>query len=587
MIERKNTPQKIRRRRSVGTDETKWRKSRNRLQGRSSAPPSGMKSCLQFLLVSSVIPLLFFLRMSQQDEDSYLRRRYSLSLPAQAEVSPPFDFLPDMLRIYAEKLRQSTVELDQEWLDSDVAELHHCHSIFMAGTSPQQSMNWTDFTEWARPLVLNISMPQLKRQRPNMAKEDEDILREEIIVELLEIYGTQHGYCKFHRYQPTFVHGGDAFSSMSATQKIAPPPVGHARLAFVIAVRRHDPTHIKRLIRAIHLPYHYIVLHVDMQMDEQIQTDLLEIAQYYDNVVVVRFGTVHPGMDGMTNIHLKLMRWLTLELHLRFEYHITLDGASFPLHSAEQLAQQLRNSTNSVWLGTLTEQGSLVRECQQRQLNSKRLVTTSIPEMATMGIMFEEPNLPSWLHCEDTSDGYLNYKTVSGGNAVFSQPIIRQLLSSSRAMEIFGLSKYGCCRLDNYNWMAAMQALDKKGTIQNELSAYNEAKTQTATFQLFAGGTDGNCESSDDSEKTAMLTMDKSRCYRIEHPSVVKAVHTENYTSPEFDWSIPQDRRYVHGGDELVKYLQAAKTAGFLFASQFDSTNPHSVALLDKIEKAW
>lgn len=572
----------------MGTEETGgWKKSRSRLQGRPSAPPSGIKSCFQFLLVSSIIPLLFFLRMSQQDEDSYLRRRYSLSLPEQAELSPPFDFLPNLLRIYAQKLRQSTAELDQEWLDSDIAELHHCHSIFTAGTSPSQSMNWTDFTEWARPLVFNKTMPQLKRQRPDMAQEDEDSLREEIIVELLEIYGTQHGYCKFHRYRPTFVHGGDAFSSMTATHKIAPPPVGYARLAFVIAVRRHDPAMIKRLIRAIHLPYHYIVLHVDMQMDEHIQTDLLEMAQDYDNVVVVRFGTVHPGMDGMTNIHLKLMRWLTLELHLKFEYHITLDGASFPLHSAEQLAQQLHASTNSVWLGTLTEQGSLVRDCQQRQLNSKRLATTSIPEIATMGILFEGPNLPSWLRCEDNSDVYLNYKTVSGVNAVFSQSIIRQLLSSSRAMEIFGLSKYGCCRLDSFNWMAAIQALDKKGIMQNELSVYNEAKKQTATFQLFAGGTDGNCESSDDSGKTAVLTMDKSRCYRIEHPSVVKAVNNENYTSSEFDWTIPRDRRYVHGGSELVKYLQAAKTAGFLFASQFDSNSPHSVALLDEIEKMW
>ena len=570
MMERKKKDvNHIRRRRSVGADDTDdWKQRQRRRQDRSSSsPPSGLKICIQFFLMSSFIPFLFFVRMSQQDEDSYLRR-YSVAIPSNMELSEPFDFLPDLLRTYAKKLRQSTAELDQEWLDSDIAELHHCHSIFTKRET-HSMMNWSDFTEWARPWV-NKTMPQLKR--PEISKEDEAILREEIIVELLEIYGTQHSYCKFHRYRPTFVHGGNAFAGATLA-----PPAGHARLAFVIAVRRHDPAHIKRLVRAIYLPYHYIVLHLDMQMDEGMQTDLLEIAHDYENVVVVRFGTIHAGMDGMTNVHLKLMRWLTLELKLNFDFHITLDGASFPLLSAEDLSQQLYASSKSVWLGTLTQQGNLVRQSQQRQIVDKRLATTSIPEVASLGFIFQEPNLPNWFRSD-----ILNYKTVSGVNAVFSQSIVRKLLSSPDAMTIFGLSKYGCCSLGNYNWMAAMQVLDQKGG--NNISTQDEAKTQTAMFQLY-GGTDGNCET--DSEETAILTLDASRCYRIEHPQVVKAVHNESYAASDFDWRIPKDRRSVHGGSELVKSLQHAKKAGFLFARQFDSTNPQSVALLEEIKQGW
>lgn len=517
--------------------------------------------------------------MSQQDEDSYLRR-YSVSVPAK--LPAPFDFLPDLLRTYAINLRKSTSELDQEWLESDLAELHHCHSIF---TTPREThrMNWTDFTAWAAPWV-NTTMPKLKR--PEIGAEDEDILQQEVIVQLLELYGTQHGYCKFYRYRPTFVHGGSAFAATATALQL---PLGHARLAFVIAVRRRDPAHIKRLIRAIHMPHHYIVLHLDMQMDEQTQTELLEIAQDYDNMVVVRFGTIHEGMDGMTNVHLKLMRWLTIELNLKFDYHITLDGASFPLRSAEDMSQHLHTANSSVWLGTLTEQGKLVQQSQQSLLLDKRVATTSIPEMTTLSSsLFPEPNIPNnWFHSNDKNNGYFNYKTVSGSNAVFSQSIVRQLLASSYAMEIFGHSKYGCCGLDNYNWMAALKALDQNRSRPLSSSPFNiqqEAKAQTATFQLF-GGADENCETQ--SGETAMLTMDASRCYQIEHPQVVESVYNESYRHASFDWSIPKDRRSVHGGPDLVKYLQHAKKAGFLFARQFHSADPQSVSLLDQIEHWW
>jgi len=425
-------------------------------------------------------------------------------------------------------------------------------------------------------------MPPIQQSR--MSREDEETTRQEIILELLEIYGTHYGFCRFHRYKPSYNHenpSGSSSGSNTFSNAIVPSPTGHARLAFVIVVRRNDLAHIQRLIKAVHMPQHYIVLHVDATMNEGFFFRLLELTQEYDNIVVVRFETAASlhndnGMDSMTHVHLKLMRWLTMDLHLRYDYHITLDDTSFPLYYAEDFARHLFASSNEVWLGKITDQD------KEQQPDSYRLVTTTFPTtIALQSTLFDPPKSVDWLSQQ------FNDRTVSGSTAVFSQSVVRQLLSSSRAMEIFGRSKYACCEVGNYNWMAAMKTLDEKHGTGNldPNTLKQQAKTQTATFQLQSVTADENCDKASTKRAVATLSNDIHQSFCIEHPSVVKAVHNQTFTSPDFDWTIPNDRRKIHGGPELMKYLQSAKKAGFLFARSFDFENLESVALLNEIER--
>ena len=71
-------------------------------------------------------------------------------------------------------------------------------------------------------------------------------------------------------------------------------------------------------------------------------------------------------------------------------------------------------------------------------------------------------------------------------------------------MEIFTLSKYGCCCcLEERNWFAALSSIGYK----------EEALERTGMFQVW-GGTQ-ECQSS---MNNAMLLRNESLCYRTEDP---------------------------------------------------------------------
>jgi len=383
-MERVSNEQHIKRRRrlSIGDEEYDPKEEEGRRRNRLSAvSQSPWKTCAQFLFMSSVVPLLFFFRSAQHDEDSRFFRSVELTVPR--ELPAPFDFLPGFLDNYAQQGRMSSsssmatatnMEGDHEWLDSDIVELHHCRSLLTS-----EEMHWGNFTRWAGKFV-NETMRQLlassleRQPQKNDGGNGENYhdkkisMREEIVLELLELYATQQGFCKFHRYRPHFRHQ-KSDSVLLYTAKKELPPSDHARLAFVIAVKStHSIDQVKRLVRAIHMPYHFILLHLenrDVDGNDDLKTAMDELSDGYNNVMVIRFGTLVPTpndsgsihYDGMTAIHLKLMRYLTIYLGLKYDYHITLDGAQFPLLSAEELAKRLLGSSNSVWLGSMTDHG--------------------------------------------------------------------------------------------------------------------------------------------------------------------------------------------------------------------------------------
>jgi hypothetical protein len=43
-------------------------------------------------------------------------------------------------------------------------------------------------------------------------------------------------------------------------------------------------------------------------------------------------------------INYQIMNWLVNDLKLEYDYHFTLGGAGYPLHSANELAQHLQTT---------------------------------------------------------------------------------------------------------------------------------------------------------------------------------------------------------------------------------------------------
>ena len=328
------------------------------LRRKPATAEDSWKTCLQFLVMSALIPGLFFLRMAFNDDESFLR--YKLTLPES--LPAPFESLPDLLRSYADQLRHQSLIRDDEWLGSDIVELHHCRSIL---TAEDSESFWGNFTTWAKPWV-NETLREL--YRPNFRQKEQ--LTQEVILELLEIYATNQGYCNFDRYRPTVsVLDSIAREKLLNTADMEAPSL-HARCAFVIAIRRRDDvTHIQRLVEAIHMPQHFIILYLEREEENNQDTFVNEntaIADGYDNVVVLRFRQHFEGVeDPLSNVHLRIMRLLSIDLDLTYDYHVTLDGTSFPLLPAGELAKHLFTSSHSVWLGALTEKG--MSETQLRE----------------------------------------------------------------------------------------------------------------------------------------------------------------------------------------------------------------------------
>ena len=121
-------------------------------------------------------------------------------------------------------------------------------------------------------------------------------------------------------------------------------------------------------------------------------------------------------------------------------------------------------------------------------------------------------------------------------------------------MEIFALSKYGCCCcLEERTWIAALSIC----------GFAEEALQQTSMFQLW-GGTSEECKSS---MNNAILDRNATLCFKSEDPGRIDP------TSSYFR------------GDQLWDHIVDARQRGFLFARKFSSQLPESKSLADKIRK--
>ncbi len=430
--------------------------------------------------------------------------------------------------------------------NSDIVELRHCNL---------RLMDWNDYFTWASR-ILDEKMPQFQKHNDYSNFTDWPDLEQEFVLELLEIYATFSGLCRFdtgYPFVPPMLP-----DARRLFQNAVPTSPDFAQLAIVI-IAFQDALHLQRLIQAIHLPHHYIVIHVERRAPRDFCQQVLEMCSRYNNVKMVQFGTIIYRTDLVTTIQLQLLKWLSS--CLTFDHYVALNGAAYPMYSATELGRHLHSSSRHVWLGELTngKDGTRVRSSQSGMLTgAKRLAFTR--GNATKATFRISASLIKSLQMNVSTDieRSMSYKTVSGNQGVYSYDTVKRLLSSPTAMQLFAHAKYACCGvLEERTWIAAMfligvgqEALDEPG----------------AVWQVWGGSKSLTCESS---VNNAILTTNSSTCFKVE--DATRGMVRMDGTA-----------FYIHG-DRILPFLKDAKKRGFLFARKFQSNNKESMDLLETI----
>jgi hypothetical protein len=424
--------------------------------------------------------------------------------------------------------------------ESFFVELDHCSL---------RSINWTSFLSWASPILAG-NKARVTSSPPLETFDNQTVskIQEEWMLELLELYATHEGLCDFEKYRIRIkkksrqIHQAGKQLQQVISQGNEAVPARHARIAFVI-IAFQDAVHLKRLIQAIHMPHHIVVIHLDESTNLDFEKEVDQIIKPYSNVVVAKFGTIVYKTDSVSRINLQLMDWLVNDLQLPYDYHMVIGGAVYPLHSASEMSQQMYNSSTNVWLGELTHNGQRVQKRQWGLLRKKRLVATSSKAQAKVGNLFEPPQ--EWIR------NIMKHKSVSGNQAVYSRAIVQQMLSHPQVLELFALAKYGCCCcIEERIWIAAM----------NVLGNLEEAKRNKGMFQVWGGDSQG-CNGS---MQNAVLDLNETRCFTSEDPDA--------------------GGRHFYG-NEMWDRLVAAKKEGILFARKFRSSHKGSAELLQNIRE--
>lgn len=334
--------------------------------------------------------------------------------PVAAESS-----LPENLQPYTRTLQQS-----------DFVELEHCklHAI-----------NWTEFQSWADSIV-ESSLSKRVIAEVNHTSVTVSELKDEWTMELLELYAMHSGLCQFEDYQPRIRSTAsikEAGWKLQRVVKKVPLPPKQSRIVFSIVAYK-DSAHLRRLIEAIHLPQHLIIIHLEQGADVSFIRQVEEISTDYSNVVNVQFGTIIYKTDSISRVTLILMHWVVNKLKLEFDYFASLGGAVYPLFGALELSQHLYASQGNVWLGEAMLKGSRVQQSQSHLLWKQRLIGTSTKIAVRTGKLFQDP-VPDWM------DQALQHKSNSGNQAMFSFSTIARMLESPKVLNIFALAKYSCC----------------------------------------------------------------------------------------------------------------------------------------------
>jgi hypothetical protein len=156
-------------------------------------------------------------------------------------------------------------------------------------------------------------------------------------------------------------------------------------------------------------------------------------------------------------------------------------------------------------------------------------------------------------------------KSTSGNQGIYSHHVIEKLLHSTDVMQLFALSKYGCCCcLEERNWIAALHMI-----------GYGEdALAHTGMFQVW-GGNSYECHGT---MNNAVLSTNASICFRSEDPGR-RTIRGNNHTNQ----TTTATSMYFYG-NEMWDAIVDAKQRGLLFARKFHTDRPDSMEIRHRIQ---
>jgi hypothetical protein len=200
------------------------------------------------------------------------------------KLSEPFDFFSKVLPAIGPRP-----------LNSDVVELRHCQLGLL---------DYNKYSAWANAL-LNDARPnfesKVKSNSPEVMNLTSDAWTEKMVpemtLELLEIYATNEGYCDFSKYPLTIDHD---FSQAATVLRSVPVDTNSLPRLAIVIIAFKDATLLSSLVQALHLPHHYIIIHLERSTSSAFTNQVTRIGSQYSNVVVVKFGTVLYRTDSVS-----------------------------------------------------------------------------------------------------------------------------------------------------------------------------------------------------------------------------------------------------------------------------------------------
>ena len=542
------------------------------LASRTRAIRRGLSGLMRFTLMSAAIPLVFFIRHYISPGGGFLLK--PTIHEAFQQYNPQYDarLLTLLERVEYSGFFQERTSTEY----GSVAELYYCSfPSFPSQWRKQQPSGayfWLNFTAWVSP-VINQTIETISKRNDLESLPDKDAMEKELLLQLLEIYAQdQPGLCDYQRYQPT-IPTTDSPDRKMVTNTLARLSKSPQLVISIIAHR--DVPQLQRLIQS--LPDHrtVILIHLERPRDENardVEHTVREWAKDYNHVHVLSFGSVIYGTGSVTHIQWSILHWLLREVKLSFDYFVTLDGASFPLHSPTDLPKRLQSESQGVWLGPMLHQGHSTDSGSPplHLLRHKRLFyTTTHPQKDTGKFTQRLPrNLMPHQVIPESIGHALQHKSHSGNTAVYHRSVLEKLVDSAEVQQLMALSKYSvnCC-LEEHVWVAALAL------------AGLPIPEKSAVVQSY-GGTSATCESS---KHNAIWTRNATICYKLEDALLVK-----EFASNEDKSFLKLNQTaggHVMNGNSTATLLQKARGLDYLFVRKFESSHAESMDLLRYIQE--
>lgn len=404
-------------------------------------------------------------------------------------------------------------------------------------------------------------------------------VQDEIKLQALEHFarGVQ-GACNFSLYHPSVpefapIVPGTMDKTKRLIQSLYETPKEQARLVFAISAY-NDMAQLRRLLQAISLPQHLIVIHLERRTPATFIHEAQQLASHHPNLVVLQFGSVIYPSDTLSHVMLQIMRWVTHDLNFQYDYFIALGSTSYPLWNAIDMAHFLRADPPRVRLGRLAHS------------NPRRLCVNAMESLGllyTRGDYYDNHRRPLDIGGDRATRLYQDaravlsnqssatnenamplqrdfwpaaqfkcrkFKSVSGLTAAYNYDAIRSLLASADALDLLNRFKYagGCC-VEERSWAAAMAILGRG----------KEITLPGLVWQSWPVGVETMHNSWLQHPNKTVVATNQSEIYVV--------YQTEHYHSDNDKWF-----RHIRGM-EVAKELREAKESGMLFARKFQSSD--------------